>query len=105
MSPIFLTSILAALQGLPCLIGVLQTSDRTTRALGILLVLLDIVIGLRPYVDLVARCTPHPIGLVLALAAAMSGLIVAVRLAHQVIATLIIVAGVLLAAVQLGLVR
>ena len=88
---------LAALQIIPAFIGIVQGRDSATKALAASLCAVAGWIGLRHQVEMIDHATNATLYQVLAVAGAVLGVVVAVRLKERLAATLIITGSGLLA--------
>ena len=101
MAQLPLTSIFAAMQAVPCIIALTQVKDAAVRTVGGILLLVSAWLGLMPYLGFLRDLTSDTLFQVLAIAAAVLGVVVAVRLKQSVLGTLLITGGVLLALLAL----
>jgi hypothetical protein len=93
---IALDSALAAVQIVPAVIAIAQGKDPTTKGLTGALIALAAWIGLHHYVGFIHDATNRTLYQILAVIAAILGVVVAVRLKQPVLGTLIVTGGALL---------
>jgi hypothetical protein len=105
MAMITIDTVLAAMQVVPATIAIAQGKEVATRALCGVLIVVALWLGLDHHWDVLERLTTDTLHQVLAVVAAVLGVIVAMRIRQPVLGTLIIAGGVLLAALALGIVR
>ena len=102
MAHLPLTTVFAAMQAVPCIIALVQVKDATVRTVGALLLVVSAWLGLEPYLGFLRDITSGTLFQILAIVAAVLGVVVAVRLKQSVLGTLLISGGVLLALLALG---
>ena len=105
MAALHIDTVLAAMQAVPAIIAIAQGKENTTRVLCGGLLAVSLWLLLDHQWDVVRDLTTDTLQQALAVAAAVLGVVVAVRLASGVLSTLIICGGVLLAGLSLGIVR
>ena len=104
MAILHIDAVLAAMQVVPATIAIAQGKEAATRTLCGVLLAVALWLVLDHQWDVIENLTTKTLHQVLALAAAVLGVIVAVRIRQPVLGTLIITGGVLLAALALGIV-
>ena len=97
MSELPLLTVTAALQAVPAIIVLTQTTDHTVRVLAPIHIALALWVGLFHHVDFIRSLTSGTLLEILAIAAAVLAVVVAVRHKHQVLGTLMITGGGLMA--------
>jgi hypothetical protein len=102
MSSIPLATALCLLQAVPATIAIVRAKDQGTKVLCGVLVAVDLIVGLGPYIGLVIK--DHLLEGV-AVGLAILGIVAAVRVVHGVLGTLLATSGCLLALIVLGLIR
>ncbi len=100
-----LITVLGGLLAVPCVIALTQGNERATKAFAVAGALIGLWLGLHPYVDFIKEMTSGTLHQVLGILALVLAVIIAIRLKHQILGTLIITSGVLIAALSLGIVR
>lgn len=103
MADLPLLTATAALQVVPAIIVLTQTTDHTVRVLAPIHLALALWIGLFHHINFVRDLTNGPLLQVLAIAAAVLAIVVAVRHKQQVLGTLMITGGGLMALRALGI--
>ena len=104
MSELPLLTVTAALQAVPAIIVLTQTADRTVRILAPIHLALALWVGLFHHINFIRDLTNGTLLQVLAIAAAVLAIVVAVRHKQQVLGTLMITGGGLMALLALGII-
>jgi hypothetical protein len=101
MAAIHLDTVFCAMQAVPCVIALAKGKDPTTKTVCGILVAIDVVLGLGPYIGLILKDLIYQIT-----CATLGGLgiFAAVRVAQPTLSTLIVSGGLLLAAIAFRLV-
>jgi hypothetical protein len=105
MAILHIDTVLAAMQAVPATIAIAQGKEPATRTLCGVLLAVALWLVLDHQWEVIENLTTATLHQALALAAAVLGVIVAVRIRQPVLGTLIITGGVLLAALALDVVR
>jgi hypothetical protein len=100
-----LITVLGGLLTVPCVIALTQGSDKPTKAFAAAGALVGLWLGLHPYVGFLKDITSGTLYDVLGILALVLAIVIAIRLKHQILGTLIITAGALIALLALGIVR
>jgi hypothetical protein len=100
-----LITVLGGLLAVPCIIAVTQGSEKATKAFAIAGAIVGLWLGLHPYVDFLRDITSGTLRQVLGILALVLAVIIAIRLKHQILGTLLVTAGALIALLTLGIVR
>lgn len=104
MADLPILTVAAALQAVPAIIVLTQTADHTVRVLAPIHLALALWIGLFNHLDFIRDLTNGTLLQVLAIACAVLAIVVAVRHKQQVLGTLMITGGGLMALRALGIV-
>ena len=104
MADLPLLTVTAALQAVPAIIVLTQTTDHTVRVLAPIHLALVLWVGLFHHVNFIRDLTSGTLLDVLAIAAAALAIVVAVRHKQQVLGTLLITGGGLMALRVLGII-
>ncbi len=105
MSELPLLTVTAALQAVPAIIVLTQTADRTVRVLAPIHIALALWVGLYHHVGFIHDLTTGTLLPVLAIAAAVLAIVIAVRHKQQMLGTLMITGGGLMALRALDIIR
>ena len=105
MADLHLMTVLSGMLTLPCVIAFTQSTDRTTKIFATAGVVVGAWLGLYRYVDFLDQLTTPTLVTVLGVLALLLAVIIAIRLKHQILGTLMITAGTLMALLVLGVVR
>lgn len=100
-----LITVLGGLLTVPCVIALTQGSEKATKAFAAAGAVVGLWLGLHPYVGFLKDITSGTLYQVLGILALVLAVIIAIRLKHQVLGTIIIIAGALIALIALGIVR
>jgi FtsH-binding integral membrane protein len=104
MADLPLITVLGGLLTVPCIIAITQGTEKVTKIFAGVCAVVGLWLGLHPYVDFLRDLTSGTLYDVLGMLALVLGIIVAIRLKHQILGTLIITAGALIAVIALGIV-
>jgi hypothetical protein len=104
MVDIPLITVLGGMLAVPCVIAVTQGGNKPTQMFASVGALLGTWLALYPHVDFLREITSETLLQALAVLSLVIAVVVAVRLKHQTLGTLLITAGVLLVAKVLGIV-
>lgn len=104
MADLPLLTVTAALQAVPAIIVLTQTADHTVRVLAPIHLALALWIGLYHHLRFIRELTSDNLLVVLAIAAAVLAIVVAVRHKQQMLGTLMITGGGLMALRALGII-
>ena len=105
MADLHLMTVLSGMLTLPCVIAFTQSTDRITKIFATAGVVVGAWLGLYRYVDFLDQLTTPTLVTVLGVLALLLAIIIAIRLKHQILGTLMITAGTLMALLVLGVVR
>lgn len=98
-----LITVLGGLLTVPCVIAITQGTEQVTKIFAGVCAVVGLWLGLHPYVDFLRDLTSGTLLQVLGILALVLAVIVAIRLKHQILGTLIITAGSLIALRALGI--
>ena len=104
MADLPLITVLGGLLTVPCVIALTQSGDKATKAFAGAGAFVGLWLGLHPYVDFLRDITSGTLLQVLGILALVLAVIIAIRLKHHILGTLIITAGSLIALRALGIV-
>jgi FtsH-binding integral membrane protein len=104
MADLPLITALGGLLTVPCVIAITQGSEKATKIFAGACALVGVWLALHPYVDALRDLTSGTLHDVLGVLALVLAIIVAIRLKHQILGTLMITAGALIAVLALGIV-
>lgn len=104
MADLPLMTVLGGLLAVPCIIAITQGTEKATKAFAVAGAIVGLWLGLFPYVDFIRDITSGTLLQVLGILALVLAVIIAIRLKHQILGTLIITAGALIALRALGIV-
>lgn len=104
-APLELITVLGGMLTVPCVIALTQGSEKATKAFAAAGALVGLWLGLYPYVPFLKDITSGTLLQVLGILALALSVIIAIRLKHQILGTLIVTAGALIALGSLGIVR
>jgi hypothetical protein len=104
MADLPLITALSGILTVPCVIALTQSGDKPTKVFAGVCAAIGLWLGLYPYVDFFRDLTTGTLLDVLAILALVLAIIIAIRLKHQILGTLIITAGSLIALRALGVV-
>ena len=105
MADLHLMTVLSGMLTLPCVIAFTQSTDKTTKIFATAGVVVGAWLGLYRYVDFLDQLTTPTLVTVLGVLALLLAVIIAIRLKHQILGTLMITAATLMALLVLGVVR
>ena len=103
--PLPLITVLGGMLTVPCVIALTQGSEKATKAFAAAGALVGLWLGLYPYVPFLKEITSDTLYQVLGILALVLAVIIASRLKHQIMGTLIVTAGGLIALGAFGIVR
>mgnify|MGYP000013168770 CR=1 FL=1 len=104
MADLPLITVLGGLLAVPCIIAVTQGGDKTTQGLAGVGAVLGTWLALYPHIDFLRELTTGTLYLVLGILALVLAVIIAIRMRHQIMGTLMVTAGSLIAVRALGIV-
>jgi hypothetical protein len=104
MADLPMITVLGGLLAVPCIIAITQGTEKATKAFAVAGAIVGLWLGLHPHIDFLRDLTSGTLLQVLGILALVLGVIIAIRLKHQVLGTLLITAGGLLALRALGIV-
>jgi hypothetical protein len=104
MADLPLITVLGGLLTVPCVIALTQGTEKATKAFAAAGAIVGLWLALFPYVDFIRDITSGTLLQVLGILALVLSVIIAIRLKHQILGTLIITAGSLIALRALGIV-
>lgn len=104
MADLPLITVLGGLLTVPCIIALTQGTEKATKAFAVAGAIVGLWLALFPYVDFIRDITSGTLLQVLGILALVLSVIIAIRLKHQILGTLIITAGSLIALRALGIV-
>jgi hypothetical protein len=104
MADLPLITVLGGLLTVPCVIALTQGTEKATKAFAVAGAIVGLWLALFPYVDFIRDITSGTLLQVLGILALVLSVIIAIRLKHQILGTLIITAGSLIALRALGIV-
>jgi hypothetical protein len=105
MADLHLMTVLSGMLAVPCVIALTQGTDKTTKIFASAGVVVGAWLGLYRYVDFLDQMTTPTLVTVLGVLALLLAVIIAIRLKHQILGTLMITAGTLMALLALGVAR
>jgi hypothetical protein len=105
MADLHLMTVLSGMLAVPCVIALTQGCDKTTKIFASAGVAIGAWLGLHHYVDFIDKLTTPTLVTVLAILALVLAVIIAIRLKHQILGTLMITAGTLMALMVLDVVH
>jgi multisubunit Na+/H+ antiporter MnhG subunit len=105
MADLHLMTVLSGMLAAPCAIALTQGTDKTTKIFASAGVVVGAWLGLYRYVDFLDQLTTPTLVTVLGVLALLLAVIIAIRLKHQILGTLMITAGTLMALLALGVAR
>lgn len=104
MADLPLITVLSGMLTVPCIIALTQGGEKTTKVFAGACAVIGLWLGLHPYIDFLHDITSGALFQVLAILALVLAVIVAIRLKHHILGTLIVSAGALIAVRALGIV-
>ncbi len=104
MADLPLITALSGILTVPCIIALTQASDKSTKVFASACAAIGLWLGLFPYVGFLRELTTSALLDVLAILVLVLAVIVAIRLKHQILGTLMITAGCLIALRAFGVV-
>jgi hypothetical protein len=104
MADLPLITVLGGLLAVPCIIAVMQGGDKTTQGLAGVGAVIGTWLALCPHIDFLEKLTSDTLYLVIAILALVLAVIIAIRIKHQIMGTLMVTAGSLIALRALGIV-
>ena len=104
MADLPLITVLGGLLTVPCVIALTQGTEKATKAFATAGAIVGLWLALFPYVNFIKDITSGTLLQVLGIMALVLAVIIAIRLKHQILGTLIITAGALIALRALGIV-
>jgi FtsH-binding integral membrane protein len=99
-----LMTALGGLLTVPCIVAITQGTEKVTKIFAGVCALVGLWLGLHPYVNFLKDITSGTLYDVLGILALVLAIIVAIRLKHQILGTLIVTAGALIALLALNIV-
>lgn len=103
MADLPLITVFSGMLAVPCIIAITQGGEKVTKIFAGVGAVIGLWLGLHPYVDFLRDLTSGTLAQVLGILALVVAIIVAIRLKHQILGTLIITAGGLIALKALGI--
>jgi hypothetical protein len=103
MADLPLITVFSGMLAVPCIIGIMRGADQVTKIFAGVSAGVGLWLGLHPHVDFLRDLTSGTLYHVLGILALVLAIILAVRLKHQILGTLIITAGGLIALTALGI--
>jgi hypothetical protein len=104
MADLPLITALGSLLAVPCIIGVTQGGDKTTQGFAGAGAVVGAWLALYRHIDFLEKITSGTLYQVIAILALVLAVIIAIRMKHQVLGTLMVTAGSLIALLALGIV-
>ncbi len=104
MADLPLITVLGGLLAVPCMIAVTQGGDKTTQGLAGVGAVIGTWLALYPHIDFLEKLTSGTLYQVIAILALVLAVIIAIRTKHQIMGTLMVTAGSLIAMRALGIV-
>jgi hypothetical protein len=104
MADLPLITVLGSLLAVPCMIAVTQGGDKTTQSLAGVGAVLGTWLALHPHINFLRDITTGTLYQVLGILALVLAVIIAIRMKHQIMGTLMVTAGSLIAVRVLGIV-
>jgi uncharacterized membrane protein YqgA involved in biofilm formation len=100
-----LITVLGGLLTVPCVVALTQGNEKATKAFAAAGALVGLWLGLHPYVNFLKDITSGTLFQVLGILALVLAVIIAIRLKHQILGTLMVTAGALIALLALNIVH
>ncbi len=104
MADLPLITVLGGLLAVPCIIAITQGGDKTTQSIAGVGAVIGVWLALEPHIQFLHDISSHTLIQVLAILALVLAVIVAIRMKHQILGTLMITAGTLIAVRAIGIV-
>ena len=105
MAELHLMTVLSGMLTVPCIIALTQSTDKATKIFAGVGAVVGTWLGLYRYVDFLDKLTTPTLVDVLVVMALVLAIIIAIRLKHQVLGTVMITAGTLMMLLEFNLVR
>lgn len=105
MADLPLMTVLGGLLTVPCIIAITQGTEKVTKIFAGVCAFVGLWLGLHRHVDFLRDLTSGTLYQVLGILALVLAVVVAIRLKHQILGTLIITAGSLIALCALDIVK
>lgn len=105
MADLHLMTVFGGMLTVPCIIAITQGTEKVTKIFAGVCAVVGLWLALHHYVDFLRDITSGTLYDVLGILALVLAIIVAIRLKHQILGTLIITAGALIALLAVGIVR
>jgi hypothetical protein len=105
MADIPFITVFGGMLAVPCVIAATQGGSKATQGFAAAGALIGTWLALYPHVGFLREITADTLLQVLAIMALVLGVVIAIRLKHAILGTLMITAGVLIAAQTLGIVN
>lgn len=105
MADLHLMTVLGGMLTVPCVIALTQGTDKTTKIFAGVCAAVGLWLGLYRYVEFIEKLTTATLLDVFAILSLVLAIIIAIRLKHQILGTLLITAGTLITVLALGIVR